>query len=354
MPLVVFCGLPYSGKSRRAEELRVALAAEGRAVYVVDDAEVLGAEDATVYGDSAREKALRGALRAAVERRLSRHEVVILDSLNYIKGFRYELYCLARAARTPLCLVYCVRPGGLSGGPRVAGADESPSRSVSVSWRPRAEEGGRPLAAGTGVLGEPQAVDSVGNGRAQAEVPKELEREETRTPDSPALVTSEFEKSAEHVSGAFYPPELLEALALRFEAPDSRNRWDRPLFTLVGLEEPLPLSEIRAALFENRAPPPHQSTQSQPLASGTFLHQLDQVTSQVLAGLMEAQKSAVPGDLLKLSGTTEHLRFTRPLTMAELSRLRRQFISYTKMHPNNENLPQLANMFLQYLSQSLH
>ncbi|KAB1268434.1 Protein KTI12-like protein [Camelus dromedarius] len=354
MPLVVFCGLPYSGKSRRAEELRGALAAEGRVVHVVDDAAVLGAEDATVYGDSVREKALRGALRAAVERRLSRHDVVILDSLNYIKGFRYELYCLARAARTPLCLVYCVRPGGLSEEPRVAGSEENRNRNVSVSWRPRAEEGGRPLEAGTGAFREPRLVDSIGNGRTQADVPKELVQEETRAPDFPALMTPEFEKSAKPVSGDFYTPELLEALALRFEAPDSRNRWDRPLFTLVGLEEPLPLAEIRAALFENRAPPPHQSTQSQPLASGNFLHQLDQITSQVLAGLMEAQKSAVPGDLLKLPGTTEHLRFTRPLTMAELSRLRRQFISYTKMHPNNENLPQLANMFLQYLSQSLH
>lgn len=354
MPLVVFCGLPYSGKSRRAEELRGVLAAEGRAVYVVNDAAVLGAEDATVYGDSAREKALRGALRAAVERRLSRHDVVILDSLNYIKGFRYELYCLARAARTPLCLVYCVRPGGLSRGPRVADAEDNWSRNVSVSRQPLIEEGGRPLAAGTRVLREAQTVDSVLNGSAGADVPKELEQEETSAPDLRALVPPEFEKSAKHVSSAFYPTELLEALTLRFEAPDSRNRWDRPLFTLVGLEEPLPLAEIRAALFENRAPPPHQSTQSQPLASGSFLHQLDQVTSQVLAGLMEAQKSAVPGDLLKLPGTTEHLRFTRALTMAELSRLRRQFISYTKMHPNNENLPQLANMFLQYLSQSLH
>lgn len=353
MPLVVFCGLPYSGKSRRAEELRGALEAEGRAVYVVDDAAVLGTEDATVYGDSAREKALRGALRAAVERRLSRHDVVILDSLNYIKGFRYELYCLARAARTPLCLVYCVRPGGLSGGPRVAGAADS-HQNASVSWRPHTEEGGRPLAASSSVLREPQAVDFVVSGRTQADVPKELEQEETRAPDLPALVTPEFGKSAKRVSSAFYPPELMEALTQRFEAPDSRNRWDRPLFTLVGFEEPLPLAEIRAALFENQAPPPHQSTQSQPLASGNFLHQLDQVTSQVLAGLMEVQKSAVPGDLLKLPGTTEHLQFTRPLTMAELSRLRRQFISYTKMHPNNENLPQLANMFMQYLSQSLH
>nr|XP_025848023.1 protein KTI12 homolog [Vulpes vulpes] len=327
MPLVVLCGLPYSGRSRRAEELRGALEAEGRAVCVVDDAAVLGAEDATVYGDSAREKALRGALRAAVERRLSRRDVVILDSLNYIKGFRYELYCLARAARTPLCLVYCVRPGSVSAGPRAA-ADPSPNGGAGQ--RPRAEDGGRPLAAGAAVRRDPWAAE-----------PQEAEQE-TAAPALPAFGTLEFEESARLGSIASYPPELMEALTVRFEAPDSRNRWDRPLFTLVGLEAPLPLAEIRAALFENQAPPPHQSTQSQPLASGSFLHQLDQVTSQVLAGLMEAQKSAVPGDLLKLPGTTEHLRFTRPLTMAELSRLRRQFISYTKMHPNNENLPQLG------------
>lgn len=326
MPLVVLCGLPASGKSRRAEQLRAALAAEGRAVHVVDDASVLGTEDAAAYGDSAREKALRGALRASVERHLNRHDVVILDSLNHIKGFRYELYCLARAARTPLCLVYCVQPGrgGRAAPEPGAGVQGSRSRGVPGSWRPRAEEvNGGPKAASSGL-----------------DVPTELE-------DTPALGSPGAEPSPEPVTGA------LEDLALRFEAPDSRNRWDRPLFTVVGLEEPLPLAEIQAALFENRAPPPHQSTQSQPLASGSFLHQLDQATSQVLTGLMEAQKSAVPGDLLTLPGTTEQLLFTRPWTLAELSRLRRQFISYTKMHPNHENLPQLANMFLQYLSRSL-
>lgn len=351
MPLIVLCGLPYSGKSRRAEQMRRALAAEGRAVYVVDDSSVLGSEDASVYCDSAREKALRGALRASVERRLSRRDVVILDSLNYIKGFRYELYCLARAAHTPMCLVYCVRPRGRSLGAPVDGVEEHRGRNVSVSWKPRPEKGAKLKAAGSE---EGQVVRSVVDGDARDNLPREVERKEPGASDSPALVTTESEKSAEHVSGAFYPPELLEALTQRFEAPDSRNRWDQPLFTVVGLEEPVPLAEIQAALFENRAPPPHQSTQSQPLASSSFLHQLDQVTNQVLSGLLEAQKSAVPGDLLTLPGTTEHLRFTRPLTMAELSRLRRQFISYTKMHPNNENLPQLANMFLQYLSQSLH
>lgn len=332
MPLVVLCGLPGSGKSRRAEQLRAALAADGHPVHVVDDAAVLGAEDAAAYGDSAREKALRGALRAAVERRLGRRDVVLLDSLNYIKGFRYELYCLARAARTPLCLLYCVQPASGSGAPPGAEESRAPSGG-SASWRPA-----------------PGTSDSVGkSGSAQAQVCKDVQPAETGAPGTP-----DSGGSSAPPPSASYPPELLEALKQRFEIPDSRNRWDRPLFTLVGPEEPLPLDEIRAALFENRAPPPHQATQSQPLASGSFLHQLDQVTSQVLTGLMEAQKSAVPGDVLKLPGTTEHLHFTRPLTMAELSRLRRQFISYTKMHPNNENLPQLANMFLQYLNQSLH
>lgn len=30
-----------------------------------------------------------------------------MDSMNYIKGYRYELYCLARNAMTTLCLVWC-------------------------------------------------------------------------------------------------------------------------------------------------------------------------------------------------------------------------------------------------------
>ncbi|CAH6790649.1 Kti12 [Phodopus roborovskii] len=340
MPLVVFCGLPSSGKSQRTEELRRALAAEGHTVYVVDDASVLGGQDATVYSDSAREKALRAALRAAVERRLSRQDVVILDSVNYIKGFRYELYCLARAARTTLCLVYCIRPLWPSRRSEEADAAENWGLPVSVSWRSRLEE-------------EQRAASPFANGAVLPAFSREPDPEEILPLNLPAVGTLEPEKSAEPAPSAF-PPELLESLSQRFEAPDSRNRWDRPLFTVVGLEEPLPLAEIGSALFENRAPPPHQSTQSQPLASGSFLYQLDRATSQVLTALMEAQKSAVPGDVLTLPGTTEHLQFTRPLTMAELSRLRRQFISYTKMHPNNENLPQLANMFLQYLRQSLH
>ena len=46
-------------------------------------------------------------MKSNVEKFLGPERIVILDSMNYIKGYRYELYCLARNAMTTLCLVYC-------------------------------------------------------------------------------------------------------------------------------------------------------------------------------------------------------------------------------------------------------
>ena len=50
---------------------------------------------------------MRASLKSNVEKYIDSQRVVILDSMNYIKGFRYELFCLARNAKTTICLVYC-------------------------------------------------------------------------------------------------------------------------------------------------------------------------------------------------------------------------------------------------------
>lgn len=42
---------------------------------------------------------------SAVSRVLTSDAVVIVDALNYIKGFRYQLYCEAKAVPTPSCVV---------------------------------------------------------------------------------------------------------------------------------------------------------------------------------------------------------------------------------------------------------
>jgi protein KTI12 len=52
------------------------------------------------YKDSAHEKILRASIKSNVEKFLDPSRIVIVDAQNYIKGYRYELYCLARNAQT--------------------------------------------------------------------------------------------------------------------------------------------------------------------------------------------------------------------------------------------------------------
>ncbi|XP_074533878.1 protein KTI12 homolog [Halichoeres trimaculatus] len=275
MPLIVMCGYPCSGKTRRAEELKSYFEQNTeRKVHVVGDG-ALDVEKNTVYADSQKEKNVRASLKAEVERKVNKDDIVILDSLNYIKGYRYELFCLIKHTQTPHCLVYCLT-----------------SDEVSSRW------------------------------------------------------------NSERDAAEQYTQDIFDALVLRFEAPDSRNRWDSPLFTILT-DDTLPYEDISDALFKRKAPPPNQSTQSQPLSSTNFLYELDKITQEVLMVIFNAQKTSVPGDLLTVPGATEKIELTRSINMAELRKLRRQFISYTKMHPT-ENTGQISNMFVQYLNKSLH
>jgi protein KTI12 len=62
---------------------------------------------ADYYKDSQSEKIMRAAIKSQVEKFIDQNRVVIVDSMNYIKGYRYELFCLCRSAMTTLCVVFC-------------------------------------------------------------------------------------------------------------------------------------------------------------------------------------------------------------------------------------------------------
>ncbi|KAJ1332529.1 hypothetical protein BSLG_008831 [Batrachochytrium salamandrivorans] len=115
------CGIPLSGKTTRAIEIvnyiegyiareQDALLKRGLAlnptVIVIND-ESLGIDKMLGYADATEEKKTRGALLSATERHLSKNDIVICDGMNNIKGFRYQLYCVARALGTPTCTVHC-------------------------------------------------------------------------------------------------------------------------------------------------------------------------------------------------------------------------------------------------------
>jgi protein KTI12 len=59
--------------------------------------------------ESKTEKTARAALFTAVQRAIAPNAIVIVDGMNYIKGWRYQLYCAARELKLRVCTVRLVR-----------------------------------------------------------------------------------------------------------------------------------------------------------------------------------------------------------------------------------------------------
>lgn len=100
-------GIPCSGKTTRAIEIAKYLAENSKVQVQIVNEEFLGLQKAEYLKDPQLEKIMRASLKSNVEKFIDSQRVVILDSMNYIKGFRYELFCLARNAQTTTCVVFC-------------------------------------------------------------------------------------------------------------------------------------------------------------------------------------------------------------------------------------------------------
>jgi protein KTI12 len=129
MALVTFSGYPSSGKTHRAIQLKEHLERrladpsyndQGLKVVILSDVSLnidRSSYDGTVplfymafpvpdnALDSRSEKPARASLFAAIQRQMGRDTILIVDALNYIKGFRYQLYCAAREFKLRVCTV---------------------------------------------------------------------------------------------------------------------------------------------------------------------------------------------------------------------------------------------------------
>jgi protein KTI12 len=83
-----------------------------------------------------------------------------------------------------------------------------------------------------------------------------------------------------------YPEQIFKELLLRYEEPNSTNRWDSPLFFVVYDDEKLPIDEIWACITSSKAKP-HLSTVQRSATDPDSLYELEKGTQDVISLIMQ-------------------------------------------------------------------
>ena len=211
MPCLIITGLPCCGKttiSQLVKERALKLLVSSNSSQTIIDKVVIINEENTCndytknecYVTSTNEKKTRAALKSKFDRTVnssntndydngssntndttntnsktktisntsnSNTTLVILDSLNYIKGFRYELYCVSKAS----------------------------NERHGILW----------------VLNTHQQIKQWNNTRRSI---------------------SKSTNGGKSDTSSYYDDNILQELIQRYEPPDKRNRWDKPLYTI--------------------------------------------------------------------------------------------------------------------------
>ncbi|KAJ9216191.1 hypothetical protein DTO166G4_2123 [Paecilomyces variotii] len=249
MPLIILTGYPCSGLSYRARQLSASLEAiqEEYLASINDD----GSDDSTktkprykihvvtshdeahprtVYDNARSEKEARAVVYAKTKRALGRDSIVIVDGMNYIKGWRYQLWCEAKALSTTSCVVHVGTPA----------AQCIANNQARLRKREQQQ----------------------GNGQAQ-ETPETQEGSQNETSNhTPDRITAQAEPDTEEP----YPPELLDNLIFRYEEPSTYSRWDKPLFTVPWSDKEPPVHDIWTALTGTTIAQPDTTPQATSLA----------------------------------------------------------------------------------------
>ncbi|KAL4762447.1 putative RNA polymerase II Elongator complex associated protein Kti12 [Aspergillus foveolatus] len=234
MPLIILTGYPCSGLTYRAqqlatrlEETQSQLVANGiippsKSKYKIH---IVSTHDnvnypRTVYDTARPEKEARGVAYTKAKRMLGRDSFVILDGMNYIKGYRYQLWCEAKALGTTCCVVHVGTPID-----QCIAINEARLRKKNASQ-----------------------PDSAKENKDENPTPA------TNPSSSPDSTSSSTESKDESDP---YPPDLLNNLIYRYEEPSMNSRWDKPLFTVPYTDAEPPIAEIWTALTGI----PHPETQ---------------------------------------------------------------------------------------------
>lgn len=266
----------------------------------------LAAVPAHTRSANASEKDARASIYGAVKRVLSDKDIVILDGLNYIKGWRYQLHCEAKAMRTPSCILQigC-----------------TPDRAREVNQ---------------GRLDKRAAAD----------------RGEEAVADGPEP----------------YEQGNWDNLVFRYEEPNPMTRWDSPLFTIIWEDDEQQATKTFESLWEaiagdgRKVVKPNQSTEARGRDAGVdYLYILDRETQYIVKRILDQQGDEAGGDVkIPLNDSTREdlvldLPTLKKLNLPGLQRHRRAFMGLNRggiglEAVGNMAADQLRTLFVRYLN----
>lgn len=128
------------------------------------------------------------------------------------------------------------------------------------------------------------------------------------------------------------------------------SRWDSPLFVAMeGVAEP-DIDSVWAALVLNKSVVPNQSTLVKPSTGSNMLAELDRATQDVIASVATYVRDSggVGGGEMRIGDMMLRLPM-HTVSMAELQRLRRQFLGMHRMKPPPTDRSQLRPAFVEFL-----
>ncbi|CAJ2647155.1 unnamed protein product [Trifolium pratense] len=301
MALVVICGQPCSGKSKAALCLAEALKQSSELKYqvrIIDEAS-FHLDRNQSYANMPSEKNLRGVLRSEVDRSLSKDTVIIVDSLNNIKGYRYELWCLARAAGIRYCVFYC-------------DVEDDDCRKWNQERREKGEDN----------------YDDV----IFEDLVRRFEKPERRNRwDSPLFELKSASSSLSDSASIVH-----DAVSYITKKLDSKTRDVKIL-------------------------QPSIATQTKRFSDANSLHELDKATQEVTNAIAEAQSrdlGMLPANGISIGKDFPPINISRSVGLPELRRLRRTFMKLTGQtslsgKPPPSDSDSAKRMFIDYLNREL-
>jgi protein KTI12 len=124
-------------------------------------------------------------------------------------------------------------------------------------------------------------------------------------------------------------------LMMRFETPNPKQRWDDPCY-LIKPGDILPVEEMAGLLASAKTESTTFATQYSKVSDTNYLFDMEKASQEAIAAILEASNTSMIGDSVSIPGATQKVVLIKTVNMAELRRLRRQFLSLTRQMANTQ------------------